>query len=997
VVSHHFHIFTLEHIDSDLNRYEWIEMVLLHKSLFASKWMQAMRTALGGTFTGDNAFALLYVMYNPVCRRDIHQKKRQANQMLAEALLPVELEYSGRQKNFLFYIKSSWAVFKFAIQNRALADCNPTLVLSASKYAHAAIFKDLNRILWLVENCERDAQTNWHIARNSILAKSRAVQAWKKIPVNFQNSQAPFDHDENHDARRPLQTLHSSVTWLQQIQNCWKRKNRIVPTQIENQQRQDDAPKLFVDQFDLKRAFVEENIDEEARLSLLTLMIFPDAEDFGLSRDCKGYKKQFDKNLESFRSAFRALFRLSKELKSVDPSETLTRKERIFQRISDMLFGEEMKLLRNFYWLADEKAVELFHRHQFPELETEFERIPSVDEVLKQLVAKDMNTSMEDPTIGSQSQAPKGTHENVNPSTILKFATHEPSERRAAERTDTAPAPLAAAKVSGPNAARSRPTMYSSQSILAAARVSAGIGRSNVAGLLQQDITTSSEDAVMRAELSRTLDDNSSLAEQVKALEANARDALVNEANAQEESLRVAERLKSMEAKEADLLQRAADAESKVLALSAQVTDLQALSSAKSKPSDIAANSAELSRARDTIVGLVEQVKGLEANLQIETANALAKEAASQEKLLHLAERLKSMEAKEADLLQRAADAESKVLALSAQVTDLQALSSAKSKPSDIAANSAELSRARDTIVGLVEQVKGLEANLQIETAKEAASQEKLLHLAERLKSMEAKEAESLRWPASAIGKVSEHELLQLRAEAKEPEAVAMTSTAPATELQGAQQASKSLQIDTSAADDQALAVDAESEQVALDQRSTIRNAKADADTDTNAAGLYGMNAESLGWKASGGGAVAAAGQPSNLNLSYLQTKQPTLPFLQAPSWKQNVSRARKDLSPFKEVSQLLLLPCSDCIKCVVAFLFTASRVCILFDANNCLTIVRQFLVLSIMQKGLHQTEALASFLQSSKQAFAERNPAASLDDAEADQIIQELWAELHL
>ncbi len=49
------------------------------------------------------------------------------------------------------------------------------------------------------------------------------------------------------------------------------------------------------------------------------------------------------------------------------------------------------------------------------------------------------------------------------------------------------------------------------------------------------------------------------------------------------------------------------------------------------------------------------------------------------------------------------------------------------------------------------------------------------------------------------------------------------------------------------------------------------------------------------------------------------------------------------------------------------------------------------------MQKGLHQTEALAEFLQSSKHAYAELNPAASLDDAEADQIIQELRAELRL
>jgi hypothetical protein len=804
-------------------------MVLLHKSLFASKWMQAMRTALGGTFTGDNAFALLYVMYNPVCRRDIHQKKRLANRKLAEALLPVELEYLGRQKNLLFYIKSSWAVFKFAIKNRALADCNPTLVLSASQHAHAAIFKDLNRILLLVENCERDAQTNWKIARNSILAKARAVQVLKKIPVHFQDSQVPDDHDENHDARHPSQTRQPSVTWLQQIQNCWKRTNRVAPSQIDNQQLHDDAPKLFVDQFGLKRAFVEENIDEEARLSLLTLMIFPDAEDFGLSRDCKVYKKQFDENLESFRSAFRALFRLSKELKSVDPSEKLTSKERIFQRISDMIFGEEMKLLRNFHWLADEEAVDLFRRHQFPELETEFERIPSVGEVLKQLVAKDMNNSVEDPTIGSQSQAPKDTHHNIFPSTLLKFApaTHEPSERRADEGTE--PPPLTAAKGPGPNAARARPTMYSSQSILAAARESAGIGHSNFAGLLQQDM--SSEDAVMCAELSRARADNANLAEQVKALEAAMQ---IETANAL--------------AKEAELLRRSAAAEGKVLALSAQVTDLQAFSSDKDKSSDIATTSAELSHARAAIVGLAEQVKGLEATLQIATANA------------------RDALAKEAELLRRSAAAEGKVLALSAQVTDLQAASQAAT---------AARSSKHDT-----------------SAADFAAMSSELQNAIKR-----AHDAEK--------------ELLRLRPEAKGAAAVAAASTAPEMDLQAAHQASKSLQVDAmSAADDQALDVDAESEQVVLDQRNTRSKAKAEADAATNTAAPDGVKAEYVGWKASGGGTAAATSQSPNPNPSHSQTSQLTLPFSQAPSWKQNVIRARMAPSPFKEVPRLPLIPC---------------------------------------------------------------------------------------
>jgi hypothetical protein len=244
----------------------------------------------------------------------------------------------------------------------------------------------------------------------------------------------------------------------------------------------------------------------------------------------------------------------------------------------------------------------------------------------------------------------------------------------------------------------------------------------------------------------------------------------------------------------------------------------------------------------------------------------------------------------------------------------------------------------------------------------------------------------------------AEQELLRSRAEAKAAAAVAAASTAPATGVQGAQQASKSLQDGArSAADDQALSVYAESQRVALDQRNTLHKAEADPYPAANAAGPDGANAESAGWKASGGGALAAVGLSPNSNPSHSQTSELTLPFLQAPSWKQSVIRARKAPSPFKEVSQSPLIPCGDCINVLMHVYSWHDVSSILFCTSHFLTIVPQFLVLSIMQKGLHQTEALAAFLQSSKQAYVELNPAASLDDAEADQIIQELRAELRL
>jgi hypothetical protein len=51
----------------------------------------------------------------------------------------------------------------------------------------------------------------------------------------------------------------------------------------------------------------------------------------------------------------------------------------------------------------------------------------------------------------------------------------------------------------------------------------------------------------------------------------------------------------------------------------------------------------------------------------------------------------------------------------------------------------------------------------------------------------------------------------------------------------------------------------------------------------------------------------------------------------------------------------------------------------------------------SILRKGIHETQALENFLLSCKQTYAEFNPAADLDHAEADRAIQELREGLRL
>ncbi len=58
---------------------------------------------------------------------------------------------------------------------------------------------------------------------------------------------------------------------------------------------------------------------------------------------------------------------------------------------------------------------------------------------------------------------------------------------------------------------------------------------------------------------------------------------------------------------------------------------------------------------------------------------------------------------------------------------------------------------------------------------------------------------------------------------------------------------------------------------------------------------------------------------------------------------------------------------------------------------------VEQFLMDSILRKGIHETQALEAFLLSSKQTYADLNSAAVLDHSDADQVIQELRESLRL
>jgi hypothetical protein len=390
-------------------RYEWIELAMLNRSIFASRWMQALHLACGDSFSADSSFALLYVMHNPVCRRDISRKTRMATKLLAEALYPIHKQYLGKSKSFWFYVQSAWVVLKFSIKNQSLADCNPTIVLIALKQPDTALFKHINRILMLVNNHERDAKAKWNIAKTKIFSNLKLSKRFLKQTNGLQSeADSPlYGHPDNVVIPMP-QPAAAPVSWLQRMKNCWKRSNRVVPVDPDHEQRSDDAPKLFIDSFELKRVYVDKNIAEDSRLSLLTMLLFPEADDFGATPDCLRYKREFEANLHAFQKAFRSLFLLSKDLEFADSSEKIAHlscTKRLFLRVFDTIFGEDMKLLRNFHWLSDKETSALLQHRDFPQLNVDDFYAPSVDTVLKQLLATDQEKSHHDSQNTSQEHA----------------------------------------------------------------------------------------------------------------------------------------------------------------------------------------------------------------------------------------------------------------------------------------------------------------------------------------------------------------------------------------------------------------------------------------------------------------------------------------------------------------------------------------------------------------------------------------------------------------
>jgi hypothetical protein len=322
--------------------YEWVQLAVLHKIKIISNWMKCLRFALGSTFSGDSAFALLFVLYNPVSRKDVANKQHQFNQKLATALLPLHQSYVGKSRFFLFGIKKAWICFKFATRHFD-DDCSPVSVLAAVNEPHAAFVKHVTRLNMLINKSASDREKQ-------------------------------------------------SSSLLHKIQN-WGRRNKVCPEPAARDV-DSDAPKRFIEEFVAKRDFIAENVDEEARLTVITLLLFIRNADFTEDIACQHYLDKLFGDGAACRAAMRAIFDASEELSKRSAAgdayngALVSTLRRVQSRVLASVFGQDMvKSIECFHRLDNEQQSELMKNHNFPEADSINFSAPTADSMLAQYLA----------------------------------------------------------------------------------------------------------------------------------------------------------------------------------------------------------------------------------------------------------------------------------------------------------------------------------------------------------------------------------------------------------------------------------------------------------------------------------------------------------------------------------------------------------------------------------------------------------------------------------
>ncbi len=330
--------------------YEWLQLAVLHKIRSISNWMKCLHFTIGSSFSGDSAFSLLTVMYNPVTRRDVANKELQFHRNLANALLPLHQEYIGKHQMLLFAVKKAWIHLKYAIGQ--FYHCSPVSILSALDQPHTAFIKNIARLNALIKN--------------------------------------------GADKRN-----QSASSLLRRICNVWNRRNKIAPEPIE-QDIESDAPQQFIKEFLSKRDFVAENIDDEARLTVITLLLFNRMADFREDSACQHYLNSLFDDGAACRVAMRSIFDASQELSERYAAENLSSEasvslqRRLQSWLLSSVFGEDtVKPIVAFHRLTNEQQNELMKNHNFPDIDFIKFSTTTADDMLAQSLSDGDTTSLE--------------------------------------------------------------------------------------------------------------------------------------------------------------------------------------------------------------------------------------------------------------------------------------------------------------------------------------------------------------------------------------------------------------------------------------------------------------------------------------------------------------------------------------------------------------------------------------------------------------------------
>jgi hypothetical protein len=318
--------------------YEWVQLAVLHKIRAISKWMKYLRFAIGVSFSSDSSFSLLFVLYNPICRRDLAAQNQYFNRSLAKALLPLYQKHSGNSRTSWFYIKRAWIWLRYAL-NQFDTECSPVSILSAVNEPHSVFLKNINRLNMLMKN---------------------------------QNANK---HSDN------------APSLLQRIGNFVSRRNRILPAAIE-QDIGSDVPNQFLQEFKLKKDFVSSSIEEDERLAMLTLLFFNRQTDFGTSNSCHRYHNRLFDDGASYRLAMRCIFDASQQLSQRTSLNSNSFVCRLYQTLLYSMFGEEVRTISSFNSLTNAEQNELLKNNNFLQFDSIKFSTKSTDDFLAEFLSE---------------------------------------------------------------------------------------------------------------------------------------------------------------------------------------------------------------------------------------------------------------------------------------------------------------------------------------------------------------------------------------------------------------------------------------------------------------------------------------------------------------------------------------------------------------------------------------------------------------------------------